>query len=155
MRTGAPRSVHVAAISLSLVISVQAALVMLLAQAGQVGWAQLAFAAVVAALLLLGILRGHRLAWLWGRTLGLALSIVLGASVAIALVRGAAAAHPALLAIVALGLIAPLLVMSIALSRPSAVAHFDLVCPECKATTRRGADFWFKRARCTSCGTEW
>jgi hypothetical protein len=146
--------VQVAALALAFATAVQTSLVIVLAQAGQAGWAQLTFAAVLSGLLLLGILRADRLAWVWGRMLGFTLAALLAAALAVELLGGQ---HipPWEVALALGGLIAPLLVMALALSRPSAVAHFDLVCPECKATTRRGKDLFMKRALCTRCGTEW
>src|SRR5574342_298957 len=149
-----PPSVHVAILSLLLVVSVQAGLALLLAGASRVGFFQYLFAAGVALLLVWGILRGARLAWMWGRALGFFLALVPLAAIGFVLWRG-----PPMRwwegALLVLGLSAPLLATSIALGRPSALAFFDLVCPGCGAVARRGQDFLFRRARCARCSHVW
>ena len=149
-----PPSIHVALLSLLLVVSVQAGLAFLLAGASRVGFFQYLFASGVALLLVWGILRGARLAWMWGRALGFFLAIVPLAAIGLGLWRGLAVRWWEA-AVVVLGLSAPLLASSIALGRPSALQFFDLVCPRCGAASRRGKDFLFRQALCGRCGHVW
>lgn len=149
-----PPSIHVALLSLLLVVSVQAGLAFLLAGASRVGFFQYLFAAGVALLLAWGILRGARLAWMWGRALGFFLAVVPLAAIGLGLWRGLTVRWWEV-AIVVLGLSAPLLASSIALGRRSALEFFDLACPKCGAVSRRGQDFLFRRALCGKCGHVW
>src|SRR5512142_1177950 len=143
MRRNRPLSVWVALCALGVVIVAQIALALRFARSGEVGWGMYAFAGVLWAVLVAGLARGARLAWLWGRYLTVMLGIVMMATVAFA------AARRQLDWTVALGLGAialPLFTAGIALGRPSAFAFFDLVCPECSARTGLGADFLFHQA---------
>lgn len=149
-----PPSVHVAVLSLLLVVSVQAGLAFLLASTSRVGFFQYLFAAGVALLLVWGILRGARLAWMWGRALGFFLAIVPLAAIGLGLWRGLHVRWWEV-AVVVLGLSAPLLASSVALGRPSALGFFDLVCPQCGTLARRGRDFLFRQALCGKCGHVW
>jgi hypothetical protein len=142
-----PWSVRVAAGALVLVVLVQIAIVVLFRAAGQVGWARFLFAAALVAYLVTGILRGRRLAWLWGRYLGFFLS---AATIGGMIVQGRTT-PPAAAAVVLLGFALPLVTASVALGRRSAFEWFGLVCPACGAATSRG-DFLMRRARCGACG---
>ncbi|HEU4385020.1 MAG TPA: hypothetical protein VFR85_16170 [Anaeromyxobacteraceae bacterium] len=149
-----PPSIHVALLSLLLVVSVQTGLAFLLAGASRVGFFQYLFAAAVALLLVWGIVRGARLAWMWGRPLGFFLALVPLAAIGLGLWKGLAMRWWEV-AIVALGLSAPLLASSIALGRPAALEFFDLVCPRCGTVAKRGKDFLFRQALCGKCGHVW
>ncbi len=148
----APPAIHAAILALMLAISVQIALVLLVARSG-VGWGQYLFAAMVFGLLLWGIVRGARLAWLWGRYLTVMLAAMLIGSVVVARVR--APVPLALAAIVVCGVALPLLVVAVALGRRSALGWFSLVCPACGTPARRGKDFFFKQALCGKCRNTW
>jgi hypothetical protein len=148
-----PGSVWLATTALGVVAAVQAALALVLVRGGEVGPGHFAFAAVLAVALLAGLLRGARLAWLWGRYLALFLAALVSARAAVAVVHGEASAG--LTAVVVGGLALPLLVAAVALLRPTAFAFFRLVCPACGAATRRPADLLFRHARCSSCGNLW
>ena len=149
-----PPSVHLAVLSLLLVVAAQGALAFLLGRGSRVGFFQYLFAASVAAALLWGILKGARLAWMWGRALGFFLAVVPLAALGLAVWRGIPVRWWEA-AVVVLGLSAPLLACSIALGRPSALRFFDLVCPECGAVAQRGKDFLFHEAACGKCGHVW
>ncbi len=138
---------------MAVVTVLQAILAWLFARGGQVGWGMYAFAALLFALLLGGLVSGSRLAWLWGRYITIALAVVVSASVVSGYVRNEAGAL--VLALSLLGIAAPLLVAGIALGRPSAYAFYDLVCPTCGARTGLGADLLFREARCRRCKTVW
>jgi hypothetical protein len=152
MKKRVPTSVWAAAASLAVVTIVQIALAVL-AGGGELGWGQFLFAAVLAATLLTGLLRGSRLAWMWGRHLSLFLAVLVSARTVLAVVRGEAVAW--LTAVVVLGMALPLLLASLALSRRSAIAFYELVCPLCRRESRAGADFLFRKARCAGCGNVW
>ena len=117
------------------------------------GWAQIVFAALVAALILGGILGRRRLAWLWGHYLSLFLALVQGFTFGAAIYRGVPfpIETQALLA----GIVVALLLAFWTLGRRSALEYFDLVCPACGTPSRMGADFLFRQARCRKCGNVW
>lgn len=153
MRRRVPLAVWTASAALAVVIAVQAALALLFVRGGQVGWGMYAFAALFFASLVTGIARGSRLAWLWGRYISIVLGAVVTASVVAGFVRGQAGSL--VLALSLAGIAAPLFAAGVALSRPSAYAFYDLVCPSCGARTALGADLLFREARCRRCQAVW
>jgi hypothetical protein len=46
-------------------------------------------------------------------------------------------------------------VLFVALGNKRALAHFDLICPECNTRTTKGTDFFFTKARCRACQHTW
>jgi len=125
-------------------------------------WGVMVASIAVPALFAVGIARGDRLAWRWGRWLGIG-----GAA---GLLAAAALARPLVALAVARGfpdprlnfsttwsvrlvaLAATLGTLVLLLSRKSAAAHFRLDCPQCGRNEARAADPLFRRARCASCG---
>jgi hypothetical protein len=148
--TKAPRSIHVASLSLLLATSVQAGIGLLLSTSSKVGFAQWLFAAAVMGVLLWGIARGYRLAWLWGRYLTLFLSAMVLVTLGLGFWKGGLPWPVA--AVMLVGLVLPLAVTSVALGRPAAIDWFGLRCPKCGVAASRGKDFLFRQARCASCG---
>jgi hypothetical protein len=152
-RRATPPSIHVAALSLLFAAAVQAGIAFTLSSTSRVGFGQWLFAAAVMALLLWGIVRGYRLAWLWGRYLAAFLAAMVVATVGFGVWKGHMGWVAA--AVVLGGLVLPLAAVSLALGRPSALRWFDLVCPKCQAASTRGKDFLFREARCPACGNVW
>jgi hypothetical protein len=153
MRQRIPVSVWLAIAALAVVMVLQAVLALLFVRERQVGWGMYAFAALLFAVLVAGLARRSRLAWLWGRYITIILGAVVGVSVISGYLR-----HEAGVLVLALslaGLAVPLVAAGIALGRPSSYAFYDLVCPTCGARTGLGADFLFRQARCRTCKTEW
>jgi hypothetical protein len=148
-----PASVRVALLALGVVLAAQLALALLVARGGAVGWGQFLFAAVVAVLLLVELARRSRLAWLWGRYLTFFLAALETAALVVGALRGQLGWWQ--LAAGFAGLALPLLAVSLALSRPSAYAYYDLLCPVCGTRTSLGATFLFRQARCRSCDNVW
>jgi hypothetical protein len=146
-----PAAIWVAAASLLAAI---AALAALTARASEeLGWAQIAFAALVAALILGGILGRRRLAWLWGHYLSLFLALIQGFALGAALYKGIA--FPLGDGLLIGGVVAALLLAFWTLGRRSSLEYFDLLCPACGVPSRMGADFLFRKARCRRCGNVW
>jgi hypothetical protein len=108
---------------------------------------------IFAALLLIGLMRAHRLAWQWGRYLApfAGLVFLLGAG------RSFGVGGLAYMIIAALFLILALATFAfpILLSRASAVQYFRLVCPACAVRTAKAADFFFNHAKCQKCQRVW
>jgi hypothetical protein len=146
----APPSIHVASLSLLLAASVQVGVALLASASSKVGFGQWLFAAVVLGVLLWGIARGYRLAWLWGRYLTLFLGAVVAVGLGVGLWKGEVPWKIG--AIMGLGLVLPLLATTVALGRPSALRWFALYCPGCGNASGRSADFLFREARCKRCG---
>ncbi len=153
MRRPLPPAVWIAVAALAVVVVLQVALALLFARSGQVGWGMYAFAALLWALLVGGLYRGARLAWLWARYMALILGGVVTAAVVLGFLRHEVA--PTVLALSLLGLSLPLFAAGLALGRASAYAFFDLVCRTCGARTGLGADFLFRQARCRKCKAVW
>lgn len=112
-----------------------------------------AFAGLLWALLVGGLARGARLAWLWGRYLPLVLGVLMTAAIVAGAARHELGSSTAAWSMAGIAL--PLFVAGLALGRPSAFAWFDLVCPACSRRTGLGADFLFRQARCRKCDNVW
>jgi len=142
-------------VSLSSLAVAMVAIAWLTVRAGQGGpaWGQVAFAAVIGALLLGGLLSRRRLAWLWGSSLALLLALVQAAALGLAVYRHVPL--PPRLWLLLGSITAALLLAGLTLRRRSALAWFDLVCPACLTPTGLGADFLFRQARCRRCGNVW
>jgi hypothetical protein len=148
-----PPSIHAASLSLLLAISVMAGAAWLVAGQSQVGLTQYVILGGLFGLLLVGMVRAYRLAWLWGRYLTFVLALLVLVIVGGGLLKGGVALGYA--ALLLLGLAAPLFAVSLALGRRSALEWFDLVCPQCGTAAARGKDFLFKQARCAKCKNVW
>ncbi len=150
-RKGPPASIWIAGAALFLAI---AATTVLTSGAGRrPAWGQLAFAGMLALLVLGGILGRRRLAWLWGHYLSLFLGVIQAGALGLAWWQGRQVSG--LVAGLLLGISAAFLAAFFALGRRSALAWFDLLCPACGTPSRMGADFLFRQARCRQCGEEW
>jgi hypothetical protein len=150
----APGSVRVALGALVVAIGLLAWMTTAAARAGGgPGWVQIAFAGLVGLLLLAGVATRQRLAWQWGHALPFFLALLQAAALAVEVYRRRALPLPfgPVSAVVTLALLAAWW----SLGRPSALAWFDLLCPECGKPSRLGADFLFRKARCRSCGNVW
>jgi hypothetical protein len=146
-----PASIWVAGAALFLAI---AALTFLTAGAARrPAWGQLAFAGLLAVLIVGGILGKRRLAWLWGHYLSLFLAVIQAGALGLAWWRGAAV--PWQVTLTLSGVSVAFLLAFLALGRRSALAWFDLLCPTCGTPSRMGADFLFREARCRKCDEVW
>ncbi len=148
-----PPSIHAASLSLLLAISVMAGAAYLVAGQSRVSVIQYVVLAGLFGLLLVGIVRAYRLAWMWGRYLTFVLALLVLVVVGGGALKGTAGWG--YVAMLILGLSAPLFVVSFALGRRSALTWFDLVCPECGTAAARGKDFLFRKARCGKCRHVW
>lgn len=127
---------------------------------------QLGVSCLLSALILVGIIAGHRLAWQWGRLLAILVAVLSTISIpafmfANRFVRGPTGGSPPPIVIaiaIAISLVmvaGPLYAVFFALGRPSARAFFGLTCPKCGVSTNKAADFFFNKAKCRSCGHIW
>jgi hypothetical protein len=109
----------------------------------------------VALLILIGIIKGQRLAWQWGRLLGLLGAVVLTFSairVAIRIPDQPLMLIPAVL--IALQGV-PLFPMFFALGTTGAKEHFRVICPACGKSRVKGGNFLFTKVICRECNHEW
>jgi len=110
---------------------------------------------VVAVLIFWGIVAGHRLAWQWGRLLGLVGGILLTFAAVGVFSRADGQAGPLIVGtLVALQGI-PLFPLFFALGTPQARQYFRLVCPQCGSSKPQGGNFLFSKAICKKCKTTW
>jgi hypothetical protein len=110
---------------------------------------------LLAVLILVGIIKGHHLAWQWGRLLGLAAAILL---TVIAVVTFAHSGEQPEMMIVAVFVAVqgiPLFPMFFALGTNGAREHFRLICPSCGSSRVKGANFLFTKAICRRCNATW
>jgi len=112
---------------------------------------------VLSALILIGMCKGHRLAWQWGRILGLLGAILLLMITLTALASmGIRTIGEFVVVTMAVGVpAAALFTMFFSIGTHSARRYFGLVCPSCGSMKCKAADFFFTKARCATCGSEW
>lgn len=123
---------------------------------GEVWPIQALFSTGVAALILYGLVRKHRLAWQWGRVLGIFLGILLLLVTTVTVftaeqIGGTGIALLAMGFVMAFGLLA----MSQLLGRRESREYYRLVCPQCGSTSVKAADFFFNKAVCPECRLTW
>ncbi|MBN1510303.1 MAG: hypothetical protein JW955_25875 [Sedimentisphaerales bacterium] len=145
----------VAAISVGIMVFARLFMGILLFLSGNVSVVGIVLPVAVALLILIGILVGQRLAWQWGRLLGLLGGIIL----TLAAVGAFAQAQEGSGYVVAGVLMAlqglPLFPMFFALGTRGAKEHFRLICPECGSGRPKGGNFLFTKAVCRKCSATW
>jgi hypothetical protein len=113
----------------------------------------------LSALILWGMIVGQRLAWQWGRILGIVAAVLVSIGALLAFVTAARDRASALAAMVvgSILLLQAICLYTIffALGRPSAMEHFKLRCPSCGKFTYKAANFFFTRAKCKYCNITW
>jgi len=148
-------SVLVAVVSVVVVVLVRVAIGGLAFLSGRASLAGTVIPVGVAMLILAGIIVRHRLAWQWGRLVGLVGGIFLSISAVAFLSR--AGEHPNLLFVAILlamqGM--PLLSMFFALGTQGARRHFRLICPNCGSQRSRAGNFLYTKIVCKDCDTSW
>lgn len=148
MHVGIPASVRVSLVALAVYV--------LAVWVIQVAWHGAAVTRLLPSLILpgliaYGIVRRHRLAWQWGRLVGLGVALLQVFLSVLTIARFGAPAK----ALPLLGLSAPLLAIGVALGRPSAREWFGMACPVCGAQRSRPVDLFYNRARCKACQYVW
>jgi hypothetical protein len=106
----------------------------------------------IGALIIAGFVNGHRLAWQWGRLIGLVLGtgfLLMSATLAL---RGDN--NPLTFSIAAV-FSASLILMGVLLGLPKSRAYFRLVCPDCGSREVKATDFLFNTAKCEKCECRW
>lgn len=110
---------------------------------------------VVALLILVGIATGHRLAWQWGRLLGLVGGTVLTLTAIGVFSKAGGRTGPLIVGTLVALQGVPLFPMFFALGTRQARQHFRLVCPQCGVSKPKGGNFLFTKAICKKCQATW
>lgn len=151
-----PTSVLVAAIAVGIMVFSRLFMGVLILLGG--GWAAMVNVVIpiaVALLILYGIIVGQRLAWQWGRLLGLLGGVLLTLTAVGILSRSAEGPGYLMIGVLLLLQGVPLFPMFFALGTQSARTHFRLTCPQCGHAKPKGGNFLFTRAVCRKCNASW
>jgi hypothetical protein len=110
---------------------------------------------ILALLILVGIVTRHRLAWQWGRLLGLMGAILITLTAVGVFYRAGGRTEPLIVGtLVALqGL--PLYFLFFALGTRGAREYFRLICPQCGVSKPKGGNFLFTKVICKKCKATW
>jgi len=122
---------------------------------GQVSLLSIPIPIIVAVLILIGIIKGQRLAWQWGRLLGLLGAVILTFTAVSAFAR--IPDQPAMLIVAILIALQgiPLFPMFFALGTVGAKEHFRVICPACGKSKVKGGNFLYTKVICRECNTQW
>ena len=145
-----PPSVKVATAAIGVCLAlavVRGALTSIEAGAGAAGILNAGVGVALGGLIMVGLFKRHRLAWQWGRLVGVLLVLEMAVLWATGAVPSRSIGDVALRGFNA----GALLLAVIALSFPSAKRFFRLVCPQCGKISGKAADFFFTRATCKAC----
>jgi hypothetical protein len=108
----------------------------------------------IAALILVGLVRRHALAWQWGMIIPVLAA--LGTFAQSAAVAGAGLGGPATLVLsILLALIVLQLAIPVLLTLHSSRIYFGLQCPECRSMKIKAGNFLFSAYTCRACKTTW
>jgi len=148
-------SILAAAISVGIMVFARLFMGVLALTTGGASIPAVLFPVAIALLILLGIIMGQRLAWQWGRLLGLVGGVILSLAAFGALARSSE--QPKLLIVGVLLALqgVPLFPMFFALGTQGAREHFRLICPQCGSAKPKGGNFLFTKAVCRKCKASW
>jgi hypothetical protein len=104
---------------------------------------------------LVGIVAGYRLAWQWGRLLGLVGGIVLTLAAIRVFSQAGGWAGPLIVATLIALQGVPLLPMFFAFGTRQARQHLRLICPQCGCRKSKGGNFLSTKAICKECRATW
>lgn len=102
-------------------------------------------------LILVGLVKGHRLAWQWGRVLTLLSFIGMLIATIMLVAKGSNVLQ--ITPFIFYGI--PALVIFISFGTQSAKEHFNLLCPACSSSKIKANDFLFNEAKCKKCNHIW
>lgn len=162
---GMPSSVVLAIIALCIMLGLELIVIAMALAGSNLPREQLARAliqpivgTILGGLILWGLIAGHRLAWQWGRIVGMLGAILMGLAGVAAIVGGQPddpAALRLVLALVFLTISTCLFIITFSLGTRSARLFFRLRCPSCGRFTSSAADFFFNMAKCKRCKEVW
>ena len=110
---------------------------------------------ILVVLAFIGIVKGHRIAWQWGRMLGLFGAILFLISALALFPR--IGEKPIILFACTVSIIQAILlfVMYFSLGTIGSREHFNVICSECGKTKVKAGDFLFTKVKCPKCNKEW
>jgi hypothetical protein len=148
-------SILVAAVSVGVMVFARVFMGVLAMLSGTLSMVSVLIPVAVALLILIGIVRGQRLAWQWGRLLGLLGGLILTFAALGAFAR--ASEQPGFLIVGVLLALqgVPLFPMFFALGTQGAREHFRLICPQCGSAKPKGGNFLYTKAICRKCSASW
>lgn len=170
-----PGSVIVALVSVAIVVLFNLLMVVGATVANQGLMVLYLVTLLIGVVVLIGLARRNRLAWQWGRIMGMLGAVLATLTVGMAVVGmvmavqsgeldevfAQAGGRAAMITGIAIGvamLVLPTLCLWVAffaLGRPSARRWFRLVCPSCESRRVRAVGFLYSRARCRRCQAVW
>jgi hypothetical protein len=154
-----PASILVTITALSVILGLNCALGILALTQDPTAIVRVAVSMGLGALLLLGMIFGQRLAWQWGRILGILAAVLMTIGAVVGFFSTRAAQVPSWVSVLSGSILlvqaACLYTIFFALGQRSAKLHFGLKCPVCGELTNKAADFFFNRAKCKGCGNVW
>lgn len=110
---------------------------------------------LISAVILVGLIRGHALAWQWGMIMPILSALFIGTSLTLLLSRHGLSLASSLVALMLVALLIGHLAVPILLSIRSSRVFFGLQCPSCGQVKGRAANFLFSKRRCRACHTVW
>lgn len=150
-----PKSIVVAIVAVAVMVLGRIVCSLFLLASGDASLFRSLIPVLVALLILVGIITGHRLAWQWGRILGI-ISAILLTLLTLSVFTKATPANGSTIIAGFLSLSAvSLYVLFFMLGTTSAKTHFKLICPLCGAAKPKGGNFLYTKAICKKCNAEW
>jgi len=149
------KPIVIAVVSVSVMVASRVLMGLLALLSGKASLLGVFLPVLLAGLILVGIVKGHRLAWQWGRMLGLVGGILLTLMAVAALARSGEGSGWTIAATLLAFQGVPLFPMFFALGTVEAREHFRVICPQCGNTKVKGRDFLFTKATCRRCNATW
>lgn len=107
----------------------------------------------ISALILVGIIKGNKLAWQWGRILGFLSAVLLSILAVGAIVNSDISVRTAGVIFGSQAIL--LYILFFALGTESSRKYFQLVCPKCGSKKIKAGNFFFTKTKCKSCNDKW
>ena len=150
-----PTSIIVAVISLFVMMAGRLTMTLLREDSGISSILHIIIPFSISILILVGIINGHKLAWQWGRIIGLLGSMAMSALSAVFFAMKEPMEGKIFLGTMMLIQAVAFYAMFRALGTAEAKKHFGLICPQCGTDTAKAGDFLFTQAVCRNCNARW
>ena len=103
----------------------------------------------------IGIIKGYRLAWQWGRLLGILGAVLFTLFAVIYITEIGQRSYMMFASIVSMVQAVLLFLMYFALGTAGSREYFKVICPGCGERKVRAGDFLFSKVICSKCSKEW
>lgn len=150
-----PTSIIIAVISLSILMALRLIFSFLSVISGTASILYIISPIVISALILVGIIKGHKLAWQWGRILGIIGAVLLTWVTILVFASEDPLSRKVFEGTILLIEAISLYVVFFAIGTKEAKKYFRLICPQCGAGTSTAGDFLFTKAVCKKCNHKW